>query len=646
MSSTSLDAAAAADDAQAAGGGTGDRRLTVAQALVRHLQVQYSERDGARQRLIPAIFGIFGHGNVAGFSQALFEHGEDLPFYQPFNEQSMVHTAAGYAKAVNRRATMACTASIGPGATNMVTGAALATVNRLPVLLLPSDVYVTRRQGVVLQQLEHPVSLDASVNDCFRPVSRFFDRISRPEQLLESLPEAMRVLTDPAETGAVTISLPQDLQSEAASWPAAFFEPRVWEIERRPPVAARVAEAIELLRTAERPFLIAGGGVHYSEAWDELAAFAEALGVPVAETSAGKGSYRGDPALLLDGLGVTGSPAANRVARDADLVICVGTRLTDFSTGSHSLFQHPDVRFLSLNVSGHDAIKLGAVPVVADAREALREIAKAAREAGLSGRDAYRDEVRQEREAWRARLEREEFPSVEGEVLTQAQVLGVLNAQAHPGDTVVAAAGSAPGHLLQMWDCSGGRHAHLEFGFSCMGYEIPASLGVRLSQPSGEVYTFIGDGTYLMNPTELATAAQEGLKITVVLSRNHGFQCIHGLQLSSSGRAFGNEFRTRDPETNRLEGDFVEIDFVANAQSFGARAWSAGTADELAAALREAREETTRPCVIVVDTATSIGGPSSEAWWDVAPAEVTGDEVTRAARASYEQGRRLQRYLA
>jgi 3D-(3,5/4)-trihydroxycyclohexane-1,2-dione acylhydrolase (decyclizing) len=619
--------------------------LTVAQALVRYLQVQYSGRDGEQQRLIPAIFGIFGHGNVAGLSQALYEHGGELPFYQPFNEQSMVHTAAGYAKSVNRRATLACTSSIGPGATNMVTGAALATVNRLPVLLLPSDIYVTRRQGVVLQQLEHPVSLDVSVNDCFRPVSRFFDRISRPEQLLESLPEAMRVLTDPAETGAVTIALPQDLQSEAATWPAAFFEPRVWEIERRPPAPARVREAVELLRSAERPFLIAGGGVHYSEAWDEFAAFAEALGVPVAETSAGKGSFRGDPALLLGGLGATGAPAANRIAREADLVICVGTRLTDFSTASRSLFQHPEVRFLSLNVSGHDAIKLGAVPVVADAREALREIAAAARDAGLAPRHAYREEVREVRERWRARLENEEYPSVAGETLTQAQVLGVLNAQAQDGDTVVAAAGSAPGHLLQMWDCSGGRHAHLEFGFSCMGYEIPASLGVRLGQTAGEVYTFIGDGTYLMNPTELVTAVREGLKITVVLSRNNGFQCIRGLQLASSGRAFGNEFRTRDATTNRLEGDYVEIDFVGNAESFGARAWHCATTGELAAALEEARGET-RTCVIVVDTAPDIGGPSSEAWWDVAPAEISDDEATQAARAEYEVGRRMQRYFA
>jgi 3D-(3,5/4)-trihydroxycyclohexane-1,2-dione acylhydrolase (decyclizing) len=644
LSSTSLDAIVPQAEARN-GGGTGDSRLTVAQALVRALQVQYSRRDGQQQRLIPAIFGIFGHGNVAGFSQALFEHGHELPYYQPFNEQSMVHTAVGYARSVNRRATFACTASIGPGSTNMVTGAALATINRLPVLLLPSDIYVTRRQGVVLQQLEHPTSLDVSVNDCFRPVSRFFDRISRPEQLLESLPEALRVLTDPAETGAVTISLPQDLQSEAATWPARFFEPRVWEIERRPPAANRVRDAVELLARAERPMVIAGGGVHYSEAWAELAAFAEALGVPVAETSAGKGSFRGDAGLLLDGLGVTGSPAANRVAREADLVICVGTRLTDFSTGSHALFQHPDVRFLALNVSGHDAFKLGAVPVVADAREALREIAAAAAEAGVGARTAYVDEVRTVREQWRGRLRDEVFPATDGEVLTQAQVLGVLNDHARAGDTVVAAAGSPPGDLLQMWDCSAGRHAHLEFGYSCMGYEIPASLGVRLGQPEGEVFTFIGDGTYLMNPTELATAVQEGLKITIVLSRNHGFQCIRALQLSSSGRGFGNEFRTRDPETNRLEGEFIEIDFAANSASFGARAWSARTVDELAAALAEARDEA-RPCVIVVETATDVGGPSSEIWWDVAPAEVTEDEVTRAARAAYDDGRRLQRYLA
>jgi 3D-(3,5/4)-trihydroxycyclohexane-1,2-dione acylhydrolase (decyclizing) len=624
--------------------GSGGARLTVAQAVVRFLQAQYSRRDGQEQRLVPAMFGIFGHGNVAGLSQALYECGDELPYYQPFNEQSMVHAAVGYAKATNRRATLACTASIGPGSTNMVTGAALATINRLPVLLLPSDYYATRRQGPVLQQLEHPISLDVSVNDCFRPVSRFFDRIVRPEQLVESLPEAMRVLTDAAETGAVTLSLPQDVQTEAFAWPEQLFERRVWELERRPPVAERIEDLIRMLRAAERPFLIAGGGVHYSEAWAELAEFAEAFGIPVGETSAGKGAFKNDHPLQLGGVGVTGGPAASALARDADLVICVGTRLTDFATGSHSLFQHPEVRFASINVAGHDAHKLGALAILADAREALSAATQAGREAGLAARAAYVAEAEAIRVDWRGRLERDVFAtSAEDEVLTQGQMLGIVNRLAFDGDTIVAAAGSPPGDLLQMWDCTGGRRAHIEFGFSCMGYEIPASLGVRLAQPTGEVYTFIGDGTYLMNPTELATAAQENLKITVLVSKNDGFQCIRDLQMRSAGRAFGNEFRSRDPDTNRLEGDFVTIDLAANAAAFGARTWEANTAAELEHALAEARDAS-GPCVIVVVTDRYRRGPGSGVWWDVAASEVSGDEATVAARAEYERGRAQQRY--
>ncbi len=643
MSSSSLEQAS--HDEHAHPNGAGSSRLTVAQALVRFLQAQHSSRDGVEQRLIPAIFGIFGHGNVAGLSQALVEYGDALPYYQPFNEQSMVHTAAGFAKASNRRSTLACSSSIGPGATNMVTGAALATINRLPVLLLPSDYYASRRQGPVLQQLEHPISLDQSVNDCFRPVSRFFDRISRPEQLLESLPEAMRVLTDPAETGAVTLSLPQDVQSEAARWPAEFFERRVWEIERRIPHPGRVAEAVAMLAASARPIVIAGGGVHYSEAWAALAEFAEAFGVPVTETSAGKGSFRGRDELALGGLGATGSPAAAALAREADLVICIGTRLTDFPTGSRSAFQDPDVRFLSINVAGHDAGKMGARALVADAREALAAITQAGRAAGIERRSGHAERAAGLRARWRERLEREVFATEPGAGLTQPQMLGIMNRLAREGDTVVAAAGSPPGDLLQMWDCSGGRHAHIEFGYSCMGYEIPASLGVRLAQPAGEVFTFIGDGTYLMNPTEIATAVQEGLKITVMISKNYGFQCIRDLQLRATGQDFGNEFRRRDPRSGRLDGELIEIDFAANAASFGARVWEAATPEALEAALDGARAES-GPCVIVVPTDSYARGPSSEVWWDVAPAEVSADAVTRHAREAYEHGREQQRYYA
>jgi 3D-(3,5/4)-trihydroxycyclohexane-1,2-dione acylhydrolase (decyclizing) len=619
-------------------------RLTMAQALVKYLSAQFSERDGQEQRLIPVLFGIFGHGNVAGLGQALYEYGQDLPYYQARNEQSMVHTAAGYAKAKNRLATFACAASVGPGSTNMITGAALATVNRLPVLLLPADYYVTRSQGPVLQQLEHPISADLSVNDCFRPVSRFFDRISRPEQLLTALPEAMRVLTDPAETGAVTISLPQDLQMNAFDCPTSFFEKRVWRIERRPPNAQRIEEAIALLKQATRPVMIAGGGVHYSEAWNELHLLSKTLGIPVVETVAGRGAIRVRSELLVGAHGVTGNPSAGRIVAEADLVIAVGTRLTDFTTGSQSAFQHPNVKFININVCAHDAYKQGALPIVADARETLLELLGAAIEAGVKPNATYSSEVAKAKAEWERQLREDVYRPTPGQAMSQGELIGVLNHQAQPGDTVVAASGSAPADMHKLWDVGGGAACHIEFGFSCMGYEIPAGLGVRMSQPQGEVYVLIGDGTYLMNPTELVTAAQEKLKITVVLIENHGFQCIRNLQMNRVGHSFGNEFRVRDGDTHRLEGDFVKIDFAKNAESMGARVWSVNTPDELRKALAEARTET-RSCVIVAQTEKYQFTPGSGVWWDVASAEVTDDPETQKARTEYEETKkRLQKF--
>ena len=614
----------------------------MAQAIVKYLQVQYSERDGETRRLIPAMFGIYGHGNVAGLGQALFEYGQDLPYYQTRNEQSMVHTASGFAKASNRLATLACTSSIGPGATNMITGAATATINRLPVLLLPSDYYATRYQGPVLQQLEHPVSADVSVNDAFRPVSRFFDRISRPEQLLTALPEAMRVLTDPVETGAVTLALCQDVQAHAYDYPAHFFEERVWRIERREPSSQRVAEAVAMLKSAERPMIIAGGGVHYSEAWDELQGFSEAFGIPVGETFAGKGAVRNDSALLLGGHGVTATPSATRIAAEADLVISVGTRLSDFTTGSQSAFKNPDVKFVGINVSGHDAYKQGALPLVADAREALRELIKVAQDTGVEPRSAYLRDVADAKSGWDTQLEDEVYRPVPSEAMSQALLIQAINREARDGDTIVAAAGTPPGDLLKLWDATGGRRCHLEFGYSCMGYELPAGLGVRMAQPAGEVYVFIGDGTYLMNPTELVTAAQEGLKVTVIVSENHGFQSIHQLQMHRGGRNFATEFRGRDAGTGRLDGDYIGIDFAKNAEGFGARVWSATTPEEVASAMREARRAT-GPCVIVAETEPHRYLPSSGMWWDIAPAEVSGDPVTQAARTAYEEEKEWQR---
>lgn len=625
-------------------------RLTVAQALVKYLTMQYSERDGSTRRLIPGIFGIFGHGNVAGLGQALIEYGKELPFHQTRNEQSMVHIASGFAKANRRLATLACASSIGPGSTNMVTGAATATINRLPVLLLPADYYVTRHQGPVLQQLEHPISADVSVNDCFRPISRFFDRISRPEQLLTALPEAMRILTDPAETGAVVVSLPQDVQAHAYDYPAHLFRERVWRVERRQPDPARIQEAVALLKTAQRPIIIAGGGVIYSEAEAELQSFARALGIPVGETMAGKGAMSaagiaGDETTFsIGGLGATGTGAAGHLVHQADLVICIGTRLTDFTTGSQSAFHNPDVKFIGINVNGHDAFKQGALPILADAREAIRALHKASVQAGIRPNPAYVEEIEVENQDWQALLKKEVFVRHPGEIFNQLHAINVINRAAKAGDTIIAAAGGAPGDLHQLWDPHGGKRAHIEFGYSCMGYEIPAGLGVRMAQPEGEIYVFIGDGTYLMNPTELVTAQQEGLKITVILSNNHGFQIIRRLQMGRVGVSFGNEFRARDETVDRLEGEYLSIDFAKNAESMGARAWNVETPQELERALAEARAET-RSCVIVVEVEKHRYGPSSEVWWDVAPAQETEIPETQQARATYEQDRaNWQRY--
>ncbi len=620
---------------------TGTTRLTTAQAIVKYLQAQHSERDGDTRRLVPGMFGIFGHGNVIGLGQALEELGDGLPFYQGRNEQSMVHAAVAYAKATGRLATLACTASIGPGSTNMITAAAGATINRLPLLLFPGDVYATRHQGPVLQQLEHPLAGDVSVNDCFRPIARFFDRITRPEQLLTALPEAMRVLTSPAETGTVVIALPQDVQSHAFDFPAHFFEERVWRIERPLPDPRRITEAIELLRAAERPLVIAGGGVHYAQAWDELAAFATQAGIPVAETFAGKGAMREDSWLTLGGVGLEGNPGAGRIARDADLVLCVGTRMTDFTTGSHTVFQHPDVRFVGVNVWGRDAYKEGALPIVADAREALSALTAAVAEEGIATAQDYRDEISRVRDEWleeRARL----TDPVEGEAMSQAQLILALNDSVQPGDTVIAAAGTPPGDLLKIWDATGGRNCHLEFGYSCMGYELPAGIGVRMAQDGGEVYVYIGDGTFLLNPGELVTALQEGLKVTVVISENHGFQSIQRLQLWRHGRPFGNEFRART--NGRLEGEYLRLDLARAAEGLGAAAWRVETPEQLRRALEEARGER-RACVIVAETEPQRYLPGSDVWWDVAPAEVSDEPEVAERRAEYERERaELQRF--
>jgi 3D-(3,5/4)-trihydroxycyclohexane-1,2-dione acylhydrolase (decyclizing) len=594
-------------------------RLTAAQALVRYLHAQHSERDGHVRRAIPAIFGIFGHGNVLGLGQAIRQEGGDLPFHQPKNEQAMVHAAIGYAKASRRLATLACTASIGPGSTNMLTGAATATTNRLPVLLLPADTFANRRQGPVLQQLEHPLQGDVSVNDAFRPLSRFFDRIARPEQLLTALPEAMRVLLDPAETGAVTIALHQDVQGQAFDYPAHFFEHRQWPVARRVPAPRELEAAANALRAARRPLIIAGGGVRYSEAEAALGRVAGDLRIPVAETSAGKGSLTASD-WLAGGIGVNGTRAANELARDADVVLCVGTRLSDFTTGSHSLFQHPDVRFVTINVNAADAHKLDAVPVVADAREALDALRER-----LAGWSAPPGELGDALARWRVDVEADLAP-VAHERMGQGAVLRTLNEHAGPGDWVVAAAGWQPGDLLKLWETPPGGFTHIEFAFSCMGHEIPAALGIRMHEgDGGEVIVVIGDGTYLMSPTELVTAVEERLKLTVVLLDNGGYRSIEAL--APGAAAFGST-----------------VDYVANARSMGCAAVLATTPDELREALAAARAG---DATTVIVCPTEPGRPllSSGAFWDLGVPEVSADEPTRRRTAAHIEARAAQRAL-
>ena len=619
-------------------------RLTLSQAVVKYLQAQYSERDGVERRFIQGMWGIFGHGNISGLSQALVEYGQDLSFHRPANEQSMVHAASGFARAHLRLATMACTASIGPGTTNMITGATTATICRLPVLLLPSDYYATRFQGQVLQDIEHPVSLDMSVTDCFRVVSRFFDRITRPEQILFSLPEAMRILTDPAETGAATVALPQDIQGHAFDYPANFFDKKVWRVERRLPDPRRISEAVALLKAARRPYIIAGGGVHYAEAHDQLAEFAESFGIPVGETHAGRGAIRNDSPMLVGGTGHLGTRPGAHFGETADLVFCIGTRLADFVTGSNSAFQHPEVKFVSINVGGHDAHKIGALPILADAREALAVLAAAARAAGLRPDPAYGDEVAARKAAWADLLTMEVHTGYQGERMSQGRLVGIVNGSMRDGDTLVAAAGTIPADLTKLFDAGGGRNLHLEFGNSCMGYDIPAAIGVRLAQRGGEVLILMGDGNYQMHPMELVTAMQERTKLTVVLNVNYGYQSIHGHQKALVGHSLGNEFKIRDPASGLLdEGEFIEVDYVKNAQSIGLRAWHAETEREVREALAAARRETTS-CMIVVPTEKYRFTPDSGMWWEVVGAEVTGDPKTRALVEAREAGRVRQRF--
>ncbi|HET9072033.1 MAG TPA: 3D-(3,5/4)-trihydroxycyclohexane-1,2-dione acylhydrolase (decyclizing) [Acidimicrobiales bacterium] len=620
-------------------------RLTVAQATVRFLAAQRSERDGVEHRLVEGCFGIFGHGNVAGLGQALLEAEVlapgSLPYRQGRNEQAMVHAATAFARMRNRLSTLACTTSVGPGATNMVTGAALATINRLPVLLLPSDTFATRVADPVLQQLEVPTAGDVSVNDCFRPVSRYFDRVSRPEQLPAALLAAMRVLTDPAETGAVTLCLPEDVQAEAHDWPDELFAPRVWHVGRPAADPAAVARAVEVLRQARRPLIVAGGGVIYADATAALADLAARTGIPVAETQAGKGSLPFDHPQSVGAVGATGTTAANALASEADVVVGVGTRWSDFTTASRSAFSAPGVRFVNCNIKAFDAAKQAAVAVVGDARSSLTAFADAL--TGWRVEDTYAREVGDLRAAWDVVVEGA-YHERHRPRPAQSEVIGAVNEASGPTDVVVCAAGSMPGDLHKLWRTRDPKGYHVEYGYSCMGYEIAGGLGAKLAAPDREVYVMVGDGSYLMMAQELVTAVQEHVKLIVVLVDNRGFASIGALSESVGSQRFGTRYRYRDEGTGRLDGPALPVDLADNAASLGALVLRVGGIDELRAALERARKER-QTVVIHVETDPLLPAPSSESWWDVPVAEVSALETTGRARADYERYKRRQRPL-
>ena len=613
-------------------------RLTVAQAVVRFLANQWTERDGVEQRTIAGCLGIFGHGNVAGIGQALLQAqrtGEaDLPYHLARNEQAMVHTAAGFARMKNRLSTMACTASIGPGSTNMLTGAALATVNRLPVLLLPSDVFATRVASPVLQELEDPRTYDVSVNDAFRPLSTFFDRVWRPEQLPSALLAAMRVLTDPAETGAVTLCLPQDVQAEAYEFPDALFGRRVWHVARPLAEPAFVARAAEVVRAARRPLLIAGGGAIYSEASAELDQFARETGIPVADTQAGKGALSWDHPNSVGGVGSTGSPVANRLAREADVIIGVGTRYSDFTTASRTAFQHPDVQFVNINVASFDAAKQSAHPIVADARAGLSELLAALD--GVSFPRDYEADVA----TWQATVDRT-YRMGHGPLPAQAEVIGVVNDACGARDVVVQAAGSMPGDLQLLWRARDPKQYHVEYGFSCMGFEIAGALGIKLADPGREVFALVGDGSYLMMSQEIVTAIAEGVKLIVVLVQNQGFASIGALSESLGSQRFGTSYRYRGADQD-YDGSYLPVDLAANAESLGASVIRCRTIADLADGLKRAREAD-RLTVVHIETDPLSPVPSSESWWDVPVAATSSLDSTRSARAAYDAAKRDQR---
>lgn len=615
-------------------------RLTMAQALVLYLSQQSVERDGVVNKFFEGVWGIFGHGNVAGIGQALQQYADELRFFQARNEQAMVHAAIAFSKQRNRLATFACTSSIGPGATNMITGAAVATVNRIPVLLLPGDIFAERMQAPVLQQLENEHSLDLSVNDAFKPVSRFWDRIYRPEQLISSVHEAMRVLTSPADTGAVTLALPQDVQATAYDYPVELFEPRVWHIRRDRPDAGLLARAAAAIRYAKHPMIVAGGGVHYSGAHDALQVLVETLGIPVGESQAGKGALPYDHPLNLGAIGATGTEGANIIAREADLIIGIGTRYSDFTSASNTAFQNPDVRFININVMEFDAYKRSAIPLVGDARATLDELLPLVQDFQTDAE--YQTRCRQLNAAWDMEVAR--IYNLEHEpMLSQGEVVGMINTFSRARDVVLCAAGSLPGDLHKLWRTRDPRAYHLEYGFSTMGYEIAGGLGAKLADPTREVYVMVGDASFLMMNSELVTMVQEGIKVTIIILDNHGYASIGGLSKSVGSDGFGTKYRQRT-DSGHLDGDVLPLDFVKLCEGMGALTFKALNRDEFGDALERAREVTGGPVCIVteVDRRQRVGG--YESWWDVSVAEVSENPDVQRARAAYEAAKQKERH--
>ncbi|WP_422082456.1 3D-(3,5/4)-trihydroxycyclohexane-1,2-dione acylhydrolase (decyclizing) [Ulvibacterium sp.] len=614
------------------------KRLTVAQATIEYLKNQYVERDGIQNRFFAGCFGILGHGNVAGIGQALHQN-PDFPFYVARNEQAMVHTAAAFAKVKNRLQTFVCTSSIGPGATNMVTGAAAATINRIPVLLIPGDIFATRHVAPVLQQLESAATQDISVNDCFRPVSKYWDRINRPEQLITALPEVMRVLTSQAETGAVTLSIPQDVQAEAFDFPITLFQKKVWHIGRTMPDQTFLAKAIEQIRASKKPLIVSGGGTIYSGATEVLKKLVNRTGIPVTETFAGKGSLKYNEPQNLGAVGVTGTPGAIEVAGEADLVIGLGTRYSDFTTISKSAFQNPKVRFININITEFDSFKHGALPLIGDAKAILEEIDDQLSDYEVSG--DYREKVENLNTSWDDFVsdiysEKNETPAFQGEVI------GAVNTFSEGNDIMICAAGSLPGDLHKLWRTRNPKGFHLEYGYSCMGYEIAGGLGAKMARPDSEIYVLVGDGSYLMMSQEIITSIQERQKLTIVLLNNDGYSSIGGLSASLGSDGFGTFYRYRNEETNQLDGGLLPIDYATNAASMGAHVIKASNVGELKKALKEAKT-IDRTTLIYIEVDRKKGVPGF-AWWDVAVAEVSEKTAVSESYKTYQTNKKTQKY--